>query len=90
MNIYEYMALLAGVLGAIAGIPQLFKLLKTKHSEGISIMLFVMVGSAQLLWVIYGFHKSDYLIILANAAMFILSASIVYLVLKYQNVKTAN
>ena len=64
----------ADIIGTIAGIlvlssfvPQIVKAYKTKKMFDVSAHLMILIASGMFLWVIYGFIRSDPVIIGTNA-----------------------
>ncbi|MGO4710933.1 SemiSWEET transporter [Chryseobacterium sp. 2TAF14] len=66
MNV-EILGLIAGSLTAIASMPQLIKVIKTKNVEDISWLMLVILISGLSLWVWYGFEQKELPIILSNS-----------------------
>jgi MtN3 and saliva related transmembrane protein len=59
---------LAASLVIITPIPQLYKIIKTKSSKDISIVMYVILLVAQILFTIYGVLEKDYVIIVTNVS----------------------
>lgn len=73
-----------GIIGVIAGIcttvsfiPQIIKILKTKHVRDISLYMFVILTFGIFLWLIYGILLGKFPIILANSTSFALCLFII-------------
>jgi len=66
MNV-QILGLIAGVLTAIASMPQLIKVIKTKNVDDISWLMLVILISGLSLWIWYGFKQEELPIILSNA-----------------------
>lgn len=83
MNV-EILGLIAGALTAIASMPQLIKVIKTKNVEDISWLMLVILISGLSLWVWYGFEQDELPIILSNAFAVLVNATlfICYLVFR--------
>ncbi|WP_265428291.1 SemiSWEET transporter [Chryseobacterium sp. YIM B08800] len=63
----QILGLIAGVLTAIASMPQLIKVIKTKNVDDISWLMLVILISGLSLWVWYGFEQDELPIILSNS-----------------------
>ena len=50
----ELIGLLAGFIGILAWIPQIYKIWIQKRADGISIVTFSIITTALLLWLLYG------------------------------------
>lgn len=82
----------ADIIGTVAGIlvlssfiPQLIKAYKTKKMSDVSIHLMILIASGMFLWVIYGFIRSDQVIIGTNATGFALNITLLVMKLRYDN-----
>lgn len=78
MNNYtQYIGIFAGICTAVSLLPQLVKIMKDKKAEDISwFYLFILVtGLAG--WVLYGFMKNDYPIIVTNIFSFSVNVLII-------------
>jgi MtN3 and saliva related transmembrane protein len=80
----------ADIIGTVAGIlvlssfiPQLIKAYKTKKMSDVSIHLMILIASGMFLWVIYGFIRSDQVIIGTNATGFALNITLLVMKLRY-------
>ena len=80
----------ADIIGTVAGIlvlssfiPQLIKAYKTKKMSDVSIYLMSLIASGMFLWVIYGFIRSDPVIIGTNATGFALNITLLVMKLRY-------
>lgn len=81
---YEYVGFLAAFLTTISTLPQFIATVKTKNVEGVSLGMFLTLGSGIILWFIYGVLRNDIPLILANFATFILVSANIYMILKYR------
>ena len=73
----------AGILVLSSFIPQLIKAYKTKKMSDVSIHLMILIASGMFLWVIYGFIRSDPVIIGTNATGFALNITLLVMKLRY-------
>lgn len=58
---------LAAVLTMFAFIPQIIKVLKNKSAKDVSPITLFQLSLGVLLWIAYGFHLKDAVIITANS-----------------------
>ena len=79
----ELIGLLAATLTTIAFIPQVFKVIKTKSSDGLSLTTYLIFIIGVGLWLIYGLIKSSISMIIGNGITFILAFLIIYYILKF-------
>ncbi len=78
----ELIGLLAAALTTIAFIPQVFKVIKTKSSDGLSLTTYLIFIIGVGLWLIYGLIKSSISMIIGNGVTFILAFLIIYYILR--------
>lgn len=90
MDFYQTMALIAGIMIVFSTAPQVFKTLKTKDVSSLSLPMFVTLGSAQFIWLLYGIHLNDLPLIVTNAGSFLIVFTNVALIIKYRNGKDTN
>jgi MtN3 and saliva related transmembrane protein len=74
--------LLAACLTTISFLPQAIKIICTKQTHGISLLMYVLFCLGVLLWLIYGLIILDLPIILANAVTLALSSIVLFLKIK--------
>jgi len=73
----------AATLTTVCQVPQLLKIVKTKHTKDLSLPTYTTLGIGVFLWMIYGIFVKDLIIITANIVTFIIVAWIWCLKLKY-------
>lgn len=83
MNV-QILGLIAGTLTAIASMPQLIKVIKTKNVDDISWLMLVILISGLSLWIWYGFEQDELPIILSNSFATLVNVSLLicYLIFK--------
>ena len=81
----ELIGLLAAILTTIAFIPQVFKVIKTRSSEGLSLTTYLIFITGVSLWLIYGIFKMSFSMILGNGITVLLASIIIYYILKNRN-----
>ncbi|OGZ60325.1 MAG: hypothetical protein A3F94_00815 [Candidatus Spechtbacteria bacterium RIFCSPLOWO2_12_FULL_38_22] len=83
MNFVTVIGLVAGGLTTFAMLPQLIKILKTKSTKDISLLLFIMAFLGVILWLVYGFLINDVPVMVGNGISLLLVGSVLILKLKY-------
>ena len=78
-----FIGILAGTLTTISVLPQVIKSWKTKKTNDISTLMYVLLTTGIILWIIYGVLTNDLPITLANSVTLILVSSILFLKIKY-------
>tara|TARA_B110001454_G_scaffold155391_1_gene144731 strand:+ start:467 stop:754 length:288 start_codon:yes stop_codon:yes gene_type:complete len=68
MNDYsiEIIGLIAGFLGVIAWVPQIYRIWIKKKADGISLLTFLVITTALILWLIYGIIIESFSLIISN------------------------
>ena len=84
MTIYFLIGIVGTLLVTFAGIPQIIKTIKIKHSKGLSLIFFLQVEIGLVLTTIYSFHIKDFVFILSNCISFIVNTLIILSILKYR------
>lgn len=59
--------LVAGALTTSSSIPQAVKIVRTKSAKDVSASFFALMSMGMVLWLIYGFIRSDIALVLWNA-----------------------
>ena len=75
---------MAAALTTSSFLPQVIKAYKTRHTEDISILMYLILVFGIGLWLLYGIMISDLPIIAANGVTLVLVCSVFALKLKYK------
>jgi MtN3 and saliva related transmembrane protein len=81
-QIVGFVALIASSLGFV---PQVVKTFRTKKAEDISLYTLILLITAASSWIVYGFSKSDFFIILTNLIILVLVLVLTFMKLSYRN-----
>lgn len=73
---------LAAVLTMFAFIPQILKVFKTKSLKDVSLVTLLQLSLGVSLWIIYGIHLKDPIIVIANSVT--LSSLVILLCLYFR------
>ncbi|MNB70023.1 PQ loop repeat protein [compost metagenome] len=66
--------LFAAFFTTFAFAPQSIKTLKTRNTEGISVVMYIMFLIGVISWIVYGVQKSDLAVLAANIITLFLAA----------------
>ena len=80
MSTADIVGYFAATLTTVSFYPQAYKIIKTRDTAGISLVMYSVINVGLVLWLVYGIMVGDMPIILANS--FTLVASLVILILK--------
>lgn len=82
--VYKILGLTAAGLTMFSFVPQIFKAVRTRSVKDVSLFTLYQLSIGVMLWIIYGIHLKDFIIILANS---ITLFSLVILLFLYYNYK---
>lgn len=83
-NLINIIGLLAAILTTISFLPQVIKILKTKHTKDISLLMYIVFTAGVLLWLIYGILLKEPPIIIGNGITFILVMIVLFFKIRYK------
>jgi MtN3 and saliva related transmembrane protein len=78
---------LPAVLFFVSGLPQMIKLVKTKSSEDISVLMYLLTCTAIVIIVIDAYLAKDMSILISNLASLAVAGTNTILVIKYKKKK---
>jgi len=84
-NITLLIGIIAGVITAVSMMPQVFKTLKTKNADHVSPLMLIILILGVSCWVVYGFIKKDWPIIITNIFSALVSSYMLFLQRHYKN-----
>jgi MtN3 and saliva related transmembrane protein len=84
MNGVALIGYAAAALTTLSFVPQAVKAWRTRSTQDVSLIMFVMLNVGIFLWLVYGLLINDAPLILANFATGLLAASILYLKIRYK------
>ena len=83
MNSIDIIGYIATAILAYAYVTQAIQVWRTKQVRDIALKTFVLLAGTSVLWIIYGYAKQDYPIMLVNILLIIVQSSIITCKLKY-------
>lgn len=87
MNTTQWFGIAAGVMTAVSMLPQLIKIIKEKKADDVSVIMLMVLIVGLGLWVVYGFMREDWPIILTNSFSFLLNLLVLTLRIKFSGIK---
>ncbi len=84
---WKIVGILAAVCTTIGFIPQIIRGIRTKRLDDVSPVMYILLMIGVSLWISYGVHLGDVIIIAANSAAASFSALILILRYKYTRQK---
>lgn len=82
MSWITFIGLLAAAFTTAALLPQVIQAVKTKRTEDISLLMYIILTAGISLWLIYGLLTVDLPIIIANSIT--LALTVILLILKIE------
>lgn len=79
----EWVGYAAALLTTLAYIPQTIKVLRTKHTQSISLGMYSMISGGILLWLVYGWMIDSWPMIIANGTTLIMSLYIMMMKIRH-------
>lgn len=83
MEVTPFVGSLAAILTTSAFVPQAIKIIRTKKTKDISLLMYIVLTTGILCWLIYGILIKQAPIIFANSIGFTLTFAILILKIKY-------
>lgn len=78
----------AAALTTFSFVPQFLKIIRSKRTEGISLLMIFQISSGLFLWVIYGLLRKDIVLIIANGVGFVIVIATLFVYLIYSKEKS--
>lgn len=79
MDTIQILGLAAALMTTVSNIPQAYKIIKTRETKGISVWSNLVLLIGLLIWVVYGFMRDDWPIIIANCISAVITAIVIFL-----------
>lgn len=75
-DVIEIIGLVAAVLTTLSFLPQAILILRTRNTDGISVLMYLLFTAGVFLWVIYGVLIMSWPLILANTVTLVFAGLI--------------
>lgn len=82
--IFETIGVIAGICIAVPAIPQILKTRKSKNAKGLSRSMFILLGTGNLCYWLYGWYLGSISMLIFNAISVVCSVLMLILIHKYQ------
>ena len=83
MSWIEFVGHFGAFLSSVTFIPQVYKVLKTKSVNDLSLTMMLIVFTSTIVWLVYAFALMLWPVILANGIICFLSTLIIYFKIAY-------
>ena len=84
MNVYTIVGLAAATCTTLAFLPQAIKVIRTKQTKSLSLVMYSVFTLGVFLWLMYGILVKDAPLIIANIITFILAGTILIMKIRYK------
>lgn len=84
MDTNTIIGLLAATCTTFSFLPQAIKVIKTKHTKDLSLVMYSVFTLGVFLWLVYGMLVGDIPLIIANIITFLFAATILVMKIKYK------
>ena len=84
MEIYTLIGLAAATCTTLAFLPQAIKVIRTKQTKDLSLVMYTIFTLGVFLWLVYGILVRDAPLIIANIITLILAAIILNMKIRYK------
>lgn len=79
MTLIEILGLTAAFCTTSSFLPQAIKVLKTRNTESLSLLMYVVFTAGVALWLLYGILRDDFAIVIANLVTIVLALTILFI-----------
>jgi MtN3 and saliva related transmembrane protein len=84
MSITTIIGLVAAACTTFSFLPQAIKVIRTRHTKDLSLVMYLVFTIGILLWLIYGILLKDLPMILANVITIVLAFTILIMKIRYK------
>lgn len=85
LSCVDVLGYVAGLITAFTFLPQVLKTWKTKSAKDVSLAMFLIALTNQIMWLAFGILRDDPVIIITNALMLLMTSLMIILKLKYNH-----
>ncbi len=83
-NMIQYLGYFAGLLTVGSFLPQVIRTWRTRQTRDLSLVMFALLSTASLLWIVYGAFTRDWPVILTNSGMVAMNGALAIAKLRYR------
>jgi len=83
MILTEWVGYTAAMLTTVSFVPQVWRILRTRHTQDISLRMYVLFTAGVGMWLVYGLLLSSWPIIVANTVTLVLAGAVLFLKLRH-------
>jgi MtN3 and saliva related transmembrane protein len=83
MPFVDILGYAAGAVTCLTFLPQVIKTWQSKSAKDISLNMFLIAATNEVMWILYGVLLNNWVIILTNVIVLAMSLIMIYLKFKY-------
>lgn len=83
MPFVDILGYAAGAVTCLTFLPQVIKTWQSKSAKDISLNMFLIAATNEVMWIVYGVLLNNWVIILTNVIVLLMSLIMIYLKFKY-------
>jgi MtN3 and saliva related transmembrane protein len=83
-EIGKYIGYAAGALTVISFLPQVLRVWRTRATHDLSRTTFILLLISGVMWLVYGFARSDWPVIATNSGLVLMNGSLLLAKIKYR------
>jgi MtN3 and saliva related transmembrane protein len=84
MGFTEILGYSAGAITTLTFLPQVIKTWKERSAKDISLLMFIIAVTNEIMWIWYGVLLDNWVIILTNSIILVMSTTMIFLKLRYK------
>ena len=84
MNFTDILGYAAGAVTTFTFLPQVIKTWKEKSAKKISLLMFVIAVTNEIMWIVYGILLNNWVIILTNSVLMVMALTMIYFKLTFK------
>lgn len=79
-----YIGMMAAFFSTASFLPQALRVIRTRQTGDLSLVMYLVLNTGVVLWLIYGIYLKDLPMIVANAVTIVFTATILFMKLRYR------
>lgn len=81
----EILGYAAGAITCLTFLPQVIKTWRSKSAKDVALNMFIIAAVNEVMWIVYGVLLNNWVIILTNAVVLIMSLTMIWLKFRYDH-----
>lgn len=84
MSFTDILGYTAGAVTTFTFLPQVIKTWKEKSAKNISLLMFIIAVTNEIMWIVYGVLLNNWVIILTNSVLMVMALTMIYFKMTYK------